>query len=243
MRVCATVWRGMAQRLGMHAQRDRRAIAGSGRDNGSSAWRSRRAAPSSRNCPELPRRGERQPGIEVDHLAQQALCDGVLQRQHHRREAQLEIDGGLELLGAADLEDVASLRRDRRPSASGSARPRHPAVPAARRHDATGGVARSKIASLTAAASSTEPKAFTPHASASFSALALIGIVEAGDRKAGLAVGRKMRVADDRTGAEGDDRAWAWPASARIARARTGQRSCRSPRSPRLREKKRSSQS
>ena len=38
-------------------------------------------------------------------------------------------------------------------------------------------------------------------------ALALIGIVEPGDRKAALPVGREMRVADDRAGAEGDDRA------------------------------------
>ena len=155
--------------------------------------------------PELPRRGERQPGIEVDHLAKQALGDGVLQRQHHRREAQLEIDGGLQLLGATDLEDarrfgeIAAHRLLDQRDRAVRQRLQHA------RHDATGGVARSKIASLTAAASSTEPKAFTPHASASFAALALIGIVQAGDRKAGLAVGREMRVADDRPCAEGDD--------------------------------------
>ena len=215
MRVCATVWLGwpsvlactplrIAEQLPdqveivdrMHGDLDARRL--------------------EQEFPELPRRGERQPGVEVDDLAEPALGDGVLQRQHHRREAQLEIDRGLELLGAADFEDVRSPRRGRCPSASGSARPRRRAVPAARRHGATGGVARSKIASSTAPLPRPSECLHAP-GSASFSALALIRIVEAGDRKAGLAVGREMRVADDRPGAEGDDRPGLRAASARIA--------------------------
>lgn len=56
--------------------------------------------------PELPGCCKRKPGIEIHYLAQPVLCDRVSQRQHHGREAQLEIYGGLQLLLAAYLEDA-----------------------------------------------------------------------------------------------------------------------------------------
>ena len=108
MRVCATVWRGMADRLGVHAAGVAEQLADQVEivDRMHGDLDARRLE---QERPQLPRRGERQPGIEVDDLAEPALGDGVLQRQHHRREAQLEIDRGLELLGAADLEDRGRL--------------------------------------------------------------------------------------------------------------------------------------
>ena len=53
--------------------------------------------------PEVPGSGEREVDLEVDDLAEPALGDGVLQSQHHRREAELEVHGGGEAPGAADL--------------------------------------------------------------------------------------------------------------------------------------------
>src|SRR5690606_24851338 len=55
--------------------------------------------------PKLPRGVERQPGVEINDFSKQAFGDSILQRQHHRREAELEINRRDELLATTHLED------------------------------------------------------------------------------------------------------------------------------------------
>src|SRR5271166_7012940 len=56
-----------------------------------------------------PGRVDRHADLDIEQTSDEAPVDGVLDRQHHRREAKLEVDRGLELALAADLEDLRRL--------------------------------------------------------------------------------------------------------------------------------------
>ncbi len=57
----------------------------------------------------MPGRVHRQKPVDIHHLPQPALRDGILQRQKGRREAKLEIDGGLQAPGPQDADDPVGL--------------------------------------------------------------------------------------------------------------------------------------
>ena len=131
----------------------------------------------------------------------------VAQRQHHRREAQLEIDGRLQLALAADAQDFGRARRDWRPSASGSARRRRragaTAPPHARPAASRDRRSRPRPPAPRRASRTPSRRRICPRP---LGARVCVEIEHARDRQAGLAVGREMRVGDDRAGADGDDR-------------------------------------
>src|SRR5690606_1712329 len=51
--------------------------------------------------PEMPWGGDRQQHIEIHDLSKPALANSVLERKHHGREAELEVDGGPQILPPA----------------------------------------------------------------------------------------------------------------------------------------------
>ncbi len=59
--------------------------------------------------PKVPGRVHRQQPVDIDDLTQLAARDGVFQRQQRGSKAQLEVDGGLQALLAADADDPVGL--------------------------------------------------------------------------------------------------------------------------------------
>ena len=175
-----------------------------------------------------PRRVDRHADLDVEEPPDEAALDRVPDREHHRREAQLEIDRCLELAFAADLQDPCRLveigphrlldhdaRPDRRALEHGLMRAR-------RRRD---------IEHRLVGRQSLVERAEHPHSKRLADASCPFGVeVEhAGDREPALPVSRKMPVDDDRARADRDDRQGDGRARASSAEGMLGQTPCLAP--------------
>ncbi len=110
MRVCATVMIGMTQRLGVHAQR----VAEHLPDQVKIVDRVHGDLDTRQAFKERPERHGVSSASQASKSTtspSQPLRDRILQRQHHRCEAQLEIDRRLELRSPANAQDFRRLSK------------------------------------------------------------------------------------------------------------------------------------
>ena len=145
--------------------------------------------------------------LDIDEAPEQPAVERVPDRQHHRREAQLEIDRRGQLALAANLQESRSPESRSAPigfwmrtSEPTGTRSSTDAMSAGRRRQIEDRAFRRQ--SLIERAedlghAELVGDAFRPRR---------VEIIDAGDRKAGLPIGGEMRVDDDRARADGDDR-------------------------------------
>ena len=155
---------------------------------------------------QTPWRVDREMNLDIDEPPEQPAIERVSHREHHRREAQLEIDRRGQLAIAADLQNLGRLLEirahrllDENARADGNAL-EHGSVSAGRRRQIEnrplsrhGLVERAKDLG---------------HAEFVGDALrpGRVEVIDAGDGKSSLPIGGEVRVDDDRARADGDDR-------------------------------------
>ena len=157
--------------------------------------------------PVLPRRMQIDAHLDVEHVAEDAALRARPSARACWARSEAENSSRRRVFARGISRESAARRRDRVPSASGSA-PRAPAATApGHRRSLSGGIATSKTAPGVAAASSIEANTRAiPNASARSRLASGFTIENSRDRKSEPLVHRQMRVANDAAGADHHDR-------------------------------------